>query len=126
MAILHFRYKERRRTVRVPLTVPLTVHLENESGEKVSVRGQAMSVSRHGGLLTMSEVAVVGQMLMLVNENSNRRIESRVVSVRHDREGKTYVAVEFVTPDTNFWHMTFPAPGTKPLRRSISSKVVSA
>jgi hypothetical protein len=123
MAIIHFRCKERRRTLRVSISVPLTVHGKTDEGEKFSAPGRSQSVNRNGALLHLDEIVIVGQSLLLVNDNSNRTAESRVVSIKRDREGKTLVAVEFVTPDANFWHMTFPIPGAKPLRRPIASKV---
>jgi hypothetical protein len=64
-------------------------------------------------------------MLILVNENSDRTVECRVVSVKRDRENKTYIGVEFISADSNFWHMSFPLPGAKPLRRSIDSKATA-
>jgi hypothetical protein len=123
MAIIHFRCKERRRTLRVSITVPLTVHGTTDEGEKFIAQGQSQSVNRNGALLQLDQIVVVGQALLLVNDNSNRTAESRVVAIKRDREGKTLVAVEFVTPDANFWHMTFPIPGAKPLRRPIASRV---
>jgi hypothetical protein len=123
MAIIHFRCKERRRTLRVSITVPLTVHGMTDEGEKFDAYARSQSVNRNGALLQLDQVVVVGQTLRLVNDNSNRTAESRVVSIKRDREGKTLVAVEFMTPDANFWHMTFPIPGAKPLRRPIVSKV---
>ncbi len=123
MAIIHFRCKERRRTLRVAITVPLTVHGKTDEGEKFSAHARSQSINRNGALLQLDQIVVVGQSLMLVNDSSKRTAESRVVSIKRDREGKTLVGVEFVTPDANFWHMTFPIPGAKPLRRPIASKV---
>ncbi|MGB8474516.1 MAG: PilZ domain-containing protein [Candidatus Acidiferrum sp.] len=122
MAILHFRCKERRRTLRVCITVPITVHGQDENGDKFRVKAKSQSVNRHGALIQMDEPVVVGQMLILVNENGDRTVESRVVSVKHDRDSKTYVGVEFVSSDSNFWHMSFPLPGAKPLRRTFDTK----
>jgi len=122
MAILHFRCKERRRTLRVCITVPITVHGQDENGDKFRVKAKSQSVNRHGALLQLDEPVIVGQMLILVNESGDRTVECRVVSVKHDRESKTYVGVEFVSPDSNFWHMSFPLPGAKPLRRTFDSK----
>lgn len=126
MSLLHFRCKERRRTLRVVLTVPVTVHGENEGGEKFCVHVQSHTVNRHGALLHMEEPVVMGQSLKLVNENSNRTVEGRVVSIKRDREGKTYVGVEFASTDANFWHMTFPIPGARPIRRIYSDSKASA
>lgn len=76
--------------------------------------------------MELIEVVLVGQVLHLVNENSNRKVDCRVVSVQRKRDGKTYVGVEFVTAETNFWHMTFPMPGQKPLRKLVSQKQITA
>lgn len=122
MSVLHFRYKERRRTLRVSLAVPLAVHGENEAGEKFCVRTTTQAVNKNGALLSLQEPVIMGQSLLLVNENSNRTTEGRVVYIKHDRDGKTYVGVEFPATDSNFWHMTFPIPGARPLRRALRGR----
>jgi hypothetical protein len=124
MSLLHFRFKERRRTVRVTLTVGLTVRWQNEAGDKFRVKTTSHAVSREGGLFPMEEPIVVGQELSLVNENSGSSIDCKVTTIRKSREGKTFVGVEFIAPNANFWQMCFPVPGTKPLRRSSSTKSV--
>ena len=125
MSLLHFRCKERRRTLRVNLTVPLAVHGQSDEGAHFCVHTHSQSINQHGAMMEFSEVALVGQVLKLVNENSNRKVDCRVVSVQRKRDGKTYIGVEFMTPETNFWHMTFPLPGAKPLRRVIATKVTA-
>jgi hypothetical protein len=122
MSLLHFRCKERRRTMRVALIVPLSVHGQTDDGEKFCVQALSQSVNRNGGMLQMSAVVVLGQPLILVNEHSRQSIECRVVSIKRGKDGKTHVGVEFVTPDANFWHMAFPIPGARPLRRLVASK----
>lgn len=108
--------------MRVAITVPITVHGQDESGDKFRVKAKSESVNRHGALIQLDEPVVVGQMLILVNENSDRTVEGRVVSVKRDRENKSHVGIEFTSPDSNFWHMSFPLPGSRPLRRAIDSK----
>ena len=122
MSLLHFRFKERRRTVRVTLTVGLTVRWQTESGDKFSVKTNSHSVSREGGLFPMEESIVVGQAVQVVNENSGKSIDCKVTTIRKARDGMTYVGVEFVAQNANFWQMCFPVPGTRPLRRTASSK----
>ncbi|HLK05390.1 MAG TPA: PilZ domain-containing protein [Candidatus Acidoferrum sp.] len=126
MSLLHFRCKERRRTLRVNLTVPLAVHGELDGGEKFCAHTNSQSISQHGGMMELSEPVIVGQTLKLVNENSNRKAEARVVSVLRKRDGKTYVGVEFTSAEINFWHMTFPMAGAKPLRKIVTEKQVTA
>jgi hypothetical protein len=122
MAIIHFRWKERRRTVRVMLTVPLKVAGESDTGEKFAVKAISHSVSLHGASIELEQEVVLGQVLQLENEITQEDVEGKVVSIRRTRDGKRYVAVEFTSP-VNFWHMVFPMPGARPMRRPISSKV---
>ena len=123
MSLLHFRYKERRRTLRVALTVPLTVRGKTDSGEKFSAQTHSQSVNRHGALFQLEEIVFVGQTLMLLNDNTTQSMECRVVSIHRARDGKQYIGAEFISPETNFWHMQFPIPGAKPLRRIVPNKV---
>ena len=55
MGVLHFRYRERRRTLRVALALPVLVHGQNEMGEKFCYRAMTRSVNQQGALLVMDE-----------------------------------------------------------------------
>jgi hypothetical protein len=118
MSLINFRYRERRRTVRVTLTVPLTVHGKSVEGEKFSIATHSQSVNRHGALFHLEHLLTIGQQLLLVNDHTARAVECRVIDVRRARDGKNYVGVEFLAEDSNFWHMVFPIPGSRPLRRA--------
>lgn len=122
MSLLHFRCKERRRTLRVALNVPLTVHGKTDSGEKFSAQTCSQSINQQGGLFSLEEIVVVGQKLILVNDHTAQSVECRVVSNRRSSDGKQHIGVEFTSPEHNFWHMRFPIPGTKPLRSVVPSK----
>lgn len=126
MSTRHFRRTERRRTARVTFAVPLTVHLQNHADEKLCVRTHSQSINGHGGLIVLEETVGVGQTLHLENRMNGQSAECRVVSVRRSRDAKTYVGVEFLSPDTNFWHMAFPIPGARPLRRPFPSKIYAS
>ena len=122
MAIIHFRWKERRRTVRVLLSVPLKVTGQTGEGEKFSVKTVSHSVSLHGGSIELDQDVALGNVVQLENQITGEKVEGKIVSLRRNREGKRYVAVEFVS-QVNFWHMVFPIPGARPMRRTIASKV---
>jgi len=123
MSLLHFRCKERRRTLRVALTVPLTVHGKTDAGEKFSAQTHSQAVNRHGALFQLEEIVLVGQTLILMNDHTAQSMESRVISIHRARDGKQYIGVEFISPEINFWHMQFPIPGSKPLRRIVPTKI---
>lgn len=122
MGVLHFRYRERRRTLRVAMALPIVVHGQNDAGEKFCVRAITRSINKQGALLTMDELVEPGQPLLVVNENTSRSTEARVAHVRRERDGKLFVGLEFVNPEVNFWMMTFPLPGARPLRRGMNGK----
>jgi hypothetical protein len=125
MAILHFRCKERRRTVRVMLSVPLRVSGITEIGERFSIKTLSHSVSLHGASIELDPNVSLGEVLQLENEITKEKVEGKVVSIRRTRDAKKYVSVEFRDENPNFWHMAFPVPGARPLRRPITSKVSS-
>lgn len=122
MAILHFRYKERRRSVRVALTVPLKVHGVTDTGEKFSVVAASQSVSLYGASFAFEPVVTLGQSLKIENDITRKSMESKVVAIRRARDGKTYIGVEFVAAGAEFWHMAFPVPGARPLRRPVPTR----
>ena len=76
-------------------------------------------------LIELDLEVVLGEILQLENEITREKVEGKVVSIRRSRDGKKYVAIEFISEDANFWHMAFPVPGARPLRRPISAKVSS-
>lgn len=119
MSLLHFRCKERRRTQRVGLTVPLVINGQDENTERFSIRAKTNAVSQHGAQIETEQPVILGQVLLLINENSARKVEARVISIQRKRDGKTYIGVEFLSTEINFWNMTFPLPGAKPLRRAL-------
>jgi hypothetical protein len=125
MGIIHFRFKERRRTVRVLLSVPLRVSGHTEIGERFSVKALSHSVSLHGASVQLELEVSLGEILQLENEVTREKVDGKVVSIRRTRDGKKYVSLEFTSQQPNFWHMAFPIPGAKPLRRPIASKVSS-
>lgn len=124
MAVIHFRWKERRRSVRVMLNVPLSVAGQTDAGEKFSVKTMSHSVSLYGASIELDQGVVLGEVVQLQNEITREKVEGKVVSIRRGRDGKRYVAIEFTSP-VNFWHMVFPVPGARPMRRQIASKVSS-
>lgn len=119
MSTLHFRRVERRRTARVSVFADLTIHGFTETNEKFKVQTRSLSVSGHGGLTVVDVPISVGQTLFLVNDHTKQKTECRVVSLRTVGDGTSIVAFEFVSAPTNFWKMSFPAAGAKPLRRRL-------
>jgi PilZ domain len=105
------------------LTVPLKVHGKNMAGEPFTVETKSHTVSLHGASIELEFGVALGDILRLENEKTREKVEGRVVTIRRSRDGKNYVGLEFTDQDVNFWHMSFPVPGAKPLRRMVAEKV---
>ena len=68
MAILHFRCKERRRTVRVNLSIPLKVHGISSEGETFAVETTTHTISLHGASVELEHPVQLGDILTVENE----------------------------------------------------------
>jgi hypothetical protein len=96
--------------------VPLRVDGETR-GEKFIVRTQSHTVSQFGCLLFLEQEVALGQALALRNEHTRQSVQCRVVSTRRARDGRQYVGVEFTSPSSYFWRITFSTPGARSLKR---------
>jgi len=98
----------RRRSQRVALSMPVVVW-EPESDRKDPIeKTRTLSVSQHGGLMTMSVAVRCGQSLMVTNAYSRVSQECRVVYVVPDKQEVRQVGFEFLDPVANFWNISFP------------------
>ena len=86
------------------------------------MRTRSLSVSEHGGLTALDIPVSLGQSLILVNNHSKQKAECRVVSLRPGGNGKTIVGFAFLATPANFWNISFPPAGARPLRRSVPSE----
>jgi c-di-GMP-binding flagellar brake protein YcgR len=109
--------RERRRTARVTMSVPLRVDGETLAGEKFTDSTRTLSVSQHGCLFPLEQNVIVDQALVLMHEYTRQSIQCRVVSARRHRDGKKYVGVEFIPANPDFWRMAFSKPGARSLKR---------
>jgi len=101
----------RRRSQRVVLSMPVVVwEPESESRDPIE-KTRTLSVSRHGGLMTLNADVACGQSLVLTNAISRESQECRVVYVmpdKQDRADARKVGFEFLETETNFWNISFP------------------
>jgi hypothetical protein len=111
--------------MRVMLSVPLKVHGITSEGETYAVETKSHTVSLHGASIELEHSVALGDVLLLENKLTEQQAEGKVVGIKRSRDGKVYVGIEFTDFNLNFWHMAFPAPGAKPLRRRYAEKVAA-
>jgi PilZ domain-containing protein len=98
---------ERRRSSRVRIRIPVSVH--STSGETRDASAEALSVSRTGALLRLPFLPELGSRIEVLHGLSNEVREFRVISVRDKKEhGPFDLGVEILYPARNFWGVTFP------------------
>ena len=124
MAIMHCRSIERRRTARAVVSIQMEVRGVSESEVPFKFSTRTISVSAHGGVILLEAPLPVGQRFELLNEFNRRTATCRVVSVRGTKDGKIYGAFELHCPEGNFWSMSFPAAGARPMKRVFVAKSV--
>ena len=99
----------RRRSQRVILSVGVIVRTEdapkNSSFEEET---STLVVNAHGALIALSGKVEKGQKLRVTNRASKAFELCRVVSASPGSGGKAQVAVEFLKPSPDFWHIAFP------------------
>ena len=109
----------RRRSMRVLLSVPITVTGKNARGQDFVEQTRTLVVNAHGALVTLSAQVLPGQKVRLVNKATDDSLLCRVVHVSAPQAGRLQIGVEFEMPSPSFWHIDFPpedwvAPDGKP------------
>jgi len=124
MAIMHCRSIERRRTARAVVSMQMEVTGVSESNAPFKFSTRTISVSQHGGVILLESPLPVGHRFELLNEFNNRKATCRIVSVRMHKDGKLHGAFELHCPEGNFWSMSFPKAGARPMKRVFVAKGV--
>ncbi len=112
---------ERRRSQRIMLRVPVCIYGRSESDQTIYEETTTETVSAHGALLNVSQHYPLQTKLVLTNLSTEEDLACKVVFHGQSKEGQKQIAVEFLTPTTGFWHIHFPKPGEKPLKRFVPS-----
>jgi hypothetical protein len=99
---------ELRRSQRVLLRVPIVVMGQSSTGAPFSEETITLVVNAHGALITMTTKPEVRQKLGIVNLSSGEELACHVVHLGAIKDGKTEVAIEFVSPAPFFWRISFP------------------
>jgi len=100
--------RNRRRSERVMLQVPIIVRAQTRDGKTVEEETRTEVVNAHGGLMKLKMDLLAGQPIMLINVRSKMEQTCRVVRVEHGTGTTSAVAFEFDQPAPQFWPVSFP------------------
>ena len=104
-----FRDRERRRTERVMIRIPIRVLATAPGGMHVNESGEAVVVSRNGALLQTRSALPSGTIIEITNHFSKNAEKFRVIWASDKQStGQYSLGVESVTPREGFWGVRFP------------------
>ncbi len=108
--------KERRRSQRVYLLIPLEVTWTTIENAQIKEPAETEEVNAHGALLRVKNPPPPGTTVKLTHGHTGNSTPARVISERkHSPTGYRQVAVELAAPSETFWGISFPpAPSTPP------------
>ena len=101
------RWLKNRRSQRIGLSVSVVVYRAPSQGPVFYENTQTLVVNAHGALVTLTDLVAPRQRLFMQNVGSGEHLECRVVSVKREPIGPPQVALEFMRPTPNFWHIAF-------------------
>src|SRR5215471_14035271 len=98
----------RRRSQRVIARIRVRVIRHGNLDSDLSENTQTLVVNAHGALLALAMISHSGETLTLKHLLTSEERQVRVVRIEEKRSPPKEVAVEFITPAPNFWHIAFP------------------
>jgi hypothetical protein len=98
----------RRRSMRVLLSVPITVTGNTKDNEAFSEDARTLVVNAHGALISLGARVVADQRITIANRSTRKSQECRVVYVGNAPTGKVQMGIEFIEPSPSFWQIDFP------------------
>lgn len=99
-----------RRSQRVFHKMRLQAQGRSHEGRKFREICETVVVSAHGGLLMLKHEVDNGEILVLVNPETQEEQECRIVFLGDSGEKGSRIGVEFLTPAPRFWGIDFEQP----------------
>jgi hypothetical protein len=104
----------RRRSQRLFLRVPVIVEANELNKPLFREETHTVVLNAHGTLVEMSVALETGRTVSLRNVKTSAQIDCTVKLVTNTEHGKFNVALEFKTPNANFWQVSFPPEDWSP------------
>ncbi len=105
--------EERRRSQRVIIRVPVTLHW-SVAGKPAKAAATTVSVNDHGAMLLCPQTFAAGGTFELQNDRTQEKQMCRVTRTPVDTAEGYMIPVEFTGAAPDFWRITFPPTNWKP------------
>ena len=102
--------RERRRSDRVLLRIPVTLYGLNKENQHVTVDAETADISRGGALINAPSAFRLGTILEVTSKYTKQCEKFRVIWMsEHQKHGQFEIGIEMLTPREDFWGITFPS-----------------
>ena len=102
--------RERRRSDRVLLRIPITLYGLSKDNQHVTVEAETADISRVGALINAPSAFRLGTILEVTSKYTRQCEKFRVIWISPEQKhGKYEVGIEMLTPRDDFWGITFPS-----------------
>jgi hypothetical protein len=107
--------RDRRRSERVILRIPVTVYGMTKDNRHLSEEAETADISRGGALVHSRTAFRPGGIVEITSKFSKQCEKFRVVWVSEEqKQGCFEVGIEMLTPRDDFWGITFPSRPSTP------------
>ncbi len=103
-----YKYGESRRSERVLLSIPVTIHGEDLTGVPINESTRTIVINAHGALVRMQSFVVLNQILTIQHAQTREELYCRVARFHRDEQGNVEVGLDFMHPSPRFWRISFP------------------
>src|SRR5882762_6187970 len=113
------------------IEVPITVHgscLSTDSGkrEPFSESTRTIIVFSNGAVLRLKTAVNLGQLTILTNEHTGKKVLCHVVKSKTYQNVAGYIELQFTEPTVGFWGILFPGDGSESQRAPGAAGVSQA
>lgn len=104
--------EDRRRSQRVMVRVPVTL-LVKAGGQDLRISARTVEVNIHGALVISPRSFDAETQMELENGRTNETVVCRVTRAPRESSEGFLIPLEFISPSSNFWQITFPPANWK-------------
>src|SRR5579863_497361 len=98
----------RRRSMRVLLSVPISVKGKTITNQDFDEETRTLVVNAHGALIALAARVAAAQEITISNKATQTTRQCRIVYVGTEQAGRAQMGIEFVKPSPSFWQIDFP------------------
>jgi hypothetical protein len=102
--------RERRRSERVLLRIPITLFGLSKDNQHISIEAETADISRGGALVHATCAFRPGAILDVTSKFTRQCEKFRVIWMSdQQKHGQFEIGIEMLTPRDDFWGITFPS-----------------